>query len=130
MKTMFDSVTHMEAALTFHRDRHSVLAGNVANLDTPGYKPLDLERKPEAMSFADTLAKTNAAHIDAVDGASLAGELKFADGDTTNPSADGNQVNLEREMAKVAANRVRYSANSELVSRTLADLKYAAGDGT
>jgi flagellar basal-body rod protein FlgB len=133
MKTMFDSITHMEAALTFHRDRHSVLAGNLANLDTPGYKPQDLERRPEAMSFADTLARTNAAHIEPSDGdgsGTLAGELKFADGDTANPSADGNQVNLEREMAKVAANRVRYSANSELVSRTLADLKYAAGDGT
>ena len=131
MKTMFDSITHMEAALDFHRDRHSVLAGNLANLDTPGYKPLDLERKPEAMSFAETLAKTNAAHIDpGADAGSMAGELKFADGDTVNPSADGNQVNLEREMAKVAANRIRYSANSELASRTLSDLKYCAGDGT
>ena len=130
MKTLFDSVNTMEAALTFHRDRQAVLAGNIANLDTPGYKPLDLERKPEAMSFAETLAKTNAAHMDASGSGGVAGELKFADGDTANPSADGNQVNLEREMAKVAANRVRYSATSELVSRSLADLKYCAGDGT
>ena len=130
MKTMFDSITHMEAALDFHRDRHAVLAGNLANLDTPGYKPADLERRAQPMSFAETLAKTNAAHIDPVTDGGMAGELKFSDGDSANPSADGNQVNLEREMAKVAANRVRYSANSELVSRTLSDLKYAAGDGT
>ena len=34
----------LQAALTFHRERHTVLAGNIANLDTPGYKPLDLQR--------------------------------------------------------------------------------------
>ena len=41
MKTLFDSINTMEAALTFHRDRQAVLAGNIANLDTPGYKPQD-----------------------------------------------------------------------------------------
>lgn len=130
MKTLFDSVNQMEGALDFHRDRQSVLAGNLANLDTPGYKPLDLERKPDFGSFAETLAKTHAGHMDAGGGSDAShGEVRFADGDAANPSGDGNQVNLEREMAKLSANRVRYETTSELVSRTLAGLKYAAGDG-
>ncbi len=33
-------------------------------------------------------------------------------------------------MAKIDANRTRYAANTELVSRQTAMLKYAAGDGT
>lgn len=131
MKTLFDAVNTMEGALDFHRDRQAVLAGNLANVDTPGYKPLDLERKPDATSFADTLARTHAGHMEAGGGTSsgFAGEVHFADGDNANPSGDGNQVNLEREMAKLQANRVRYETTSELVSRTLAGLKYAAGDG-
>ena len=40
-----DLVDSLQAALTYHRDRHAVLAGNVANLDTPGYRPLDLTRR-------------------------------------------------------------------------------------
>ena len=47
-----------------------------------------------------------------------------------NPSADGNAVDLEREMAKVAANRVRYGTSSELVSRRMALLRYTATDGS
>ena len=36
---------------------------------------------------------------------------------------------LEKELAKIDANRVRYSASTELVSRRLALLRYAASDG-
>jgi flagellar basal body rod protein FlgB len=39
-------------------------------------------------------------------------------------------VQLERELAKIDANRARYSTSAELVSRRLALLRYAAGDGT
>ena len=42
---------------------------------------------------------------------------------------DGNAVQLERELAKIDANRVRYGTSAELVSRRMALLRYAAGDG-
>jgi len=103
-----NSVNTLESALTFHRERHTVLAGNVANLDTPGYRPLDLDRG------ADGGVGRVVQAFD--DGGQLVGP-------------DGNAVSLEREMAKIDANRTRYSTSSELVSRRLALLKYAAGDG-
>jgi flagellar basal body rod protein FlgB len=43
---------------------------------------------------------------------------------------DGNAVSLEREMSKIDANRARYGTSAELVSRRLALMRYAAGDGT
>jgi flagellar basal-body rod protein FlgB len=132
MKTLFDSVSRMQEALTFHRDRHSVLAGNLANLDTPGYRPADLERQPEGIAAADApMARTNPAHLTAEAGgpAGPAGQLKFDDS-SANPSGDGNGVDLEREMAKVAANRVRYATTTELVSRRMALLRYTATDGS
>ena len=36
----------------------------------------------------------------------------------------------ERELSKIDANRARYATAAELVSRRLAMLRYAAGDGT
>jgi flagellar basal-body rod protein FlgB len=119
------TVDALQQALTFHRERHTVLAGNVANLDTPGYRPMDLTRAPAGDAAA--LATTHEGHIatqatpDAVssfdDGGSLQG-------------ADGNAVSLERELAKIDANRTRYATSAELVGRRLALLRYAAGDGT
>lgn len=96
-------------ALTYHRERHSVLASNIANLDTPGFRPLDLVR--QSPDSAPELVET----ID--DGGSLQGP-------------DGNAVSLERELAKMDANRARYATTAELVSRRIALLRYAAGDGT
>lgn len=96
--------------MTYHRERHSVLAGNVANLDTPGYRPLDLIR---------TTSPTGAVTTEIA---------RFDDGGALQ-SPDGNAVALERELSKIDANRTRYTTSSELVSRRIALLRYAAGDG-
>ena len=106
MAVNLNTVDVLQQALTFHRDRHSVLAGNVANLDTPGYRPADISRDEQGQivqSFDD--------------GGALQGQ-------------DGNAVSLERELAKIDANRTRYSTTAELTTRRLALLRYAAGDGT
>jgi flagellar basal-body rod protein FlgB len=136
MKTLFDSVGRMQEALSFHRDRHAVLAGNLANLDTPGYRAADLERKDAdpatfAVEAQAAMARTNPGHMagpaDVTNGP--AGVVKFDDG-AANPNGDGNAVDLEREMAKIAANKIRYATTTELVSRRMALLRYTAGDGT
>jgi flagellar basal-body rod protein FlgB len=128
MKTLFDSVEKMEDAMTFHRDRHSVLAGNLANLDTPGYRPVDLERVAAASPETGVaIARTDDKHLT---GESQPGQTVAFDDGGDNVGADGNAVNLEREMAKVAANKVRYATTGELVSRRLALLRYTATDGS
>jgi len=121
---LFDTVDRLGSAMTFHRERHTVLAGNLANLDTPGYRPLDLERTPD--TSAGELTRTDPAHLDA---SGTAGEVRAFDDGGTLVSPDGNAVSLERELAKVDANRVRYGTSADLVSRRMALLKYAAGDG-
>ena len=44
LSSLFDSSTLpvLEQVVTFTQARHGVLAGNIANLDTPGYKTRDL----------------------------------------------------------------------------------------
>jgi flagellar basal-body rod protein FlgB len=120
---LFGAVDHLTSAMTFHRERHTVIAGNLANLDTPGFRPVDLVRPEAAAAVAPVT--THDGHI-----ASSPTEpaVSFDDGGALQ-GADGNAVSLERELAKVDANRVRYNTSSELVSRRLALLRYAAGDG-
>jgi flagellar basal-body rod protein FlgB len=127
MSSIYLSVDRLERAMTFHRERHAVLAGNVANVDTPGYKPMDLAQV-DAADAPGQLATTDARHL-AGPGETAAGHRSFKDAGALQ-TADGNAVNLERELAKVDANRIRYATSGELVSRRLALLRYAAGDGT
>ena len=44
MSKLFSSVAPLSYALDFHLERHNLLAANLANVDTPRYKPLDLAR--------------------------------------------------------------------------------------
>ena len=127
MRTLFDSVDRLEGAMTFHRERQSVLAGNLANLDTPGYRPLDLERSAPVAAEAGAVARTSAGHLPGGE-LGAAGTVSTFE-DASAEGADGNAVNLERELAKIDANRVRYTTSSELVSRRLALLRYGASDG-
>ena len=127
MKSIFETVDQLQPVLDFHRDRHSVLSGNVANVNTPGYVPFDmtLEHLPPEASI--TLERTAVGHLDSLEKSSD-GRTVFQD-DSISPSGDGNAVNLERELSKIDANRLRYGTTTELISRRLALLRYTAGDG-
>ncbi|HEX3765005.1 MAG TPA: flagellar basal body protein [Kofleriaceae bacterium] len=125
MAVDLSTVDTLQAAMTYHRERHTVLAGNIANLDTPGYRPVDLERR--TAGDPAELAVTHEGHI--ATAATPDVVTSFDDGGRLQ-GGDGNAVSLERELSKIDANRARYSTSAELVSRRLAVLRYAAGDGT
>jgi flagellar basal-body rod protein FlgB len=124
----FSTIDKLGAAMTFHRERHAVLAGNVANVDTPGYRPYDITQAGAASGELELAAPECAAmQPNTEPGAAYA--KTFDDGGNL-AGADGNAVSMERELAKIDANRTRYATSAELVSRRMAMLKYAAGDGS
>ena len=125
MAVDLSTVDTLQAALTYHRERHTVLAGNVANLDTPGFRPADLQRRPADDPGA--MAVTHEGHMAPPGTTDFV--TSFDDGGALQ-GQDGNAVSLERELSKIDANRARYATSAELVSRRLAMLRYAAGDGT
>ncbi len=81
--------------------RQSVLAQNIANADTPGYRPSDLT--PFARELAGqrrlTLARTDAAHGA---GSRLAAMNAGRDRLVAEVTPDGNAVSLDREALRVA----------------------------
>jgi flagellar basal-body rod protein FlgB len=132
MKALFDSINRLEHTMTFHRERQALLTGNVTNVDTPGYRPLDMEMLSEsALEQRGILpmAATSIAHMQASALEPSMSDVNVFDDSNGLVGADGNAVNLERELAKIEANRVRYMTNAELVSRRMAMLRYAASDG-
>jgi flagellar basal-body rod protein FlgB len=117
----------LRTKMQWHQQRQQVLAQNVANADTPHYRPLDLVEPKFQLGAPGPgnvqLARTDPQH--------LAG---FADaGDfPNNPNQyqvrpAGNAVNLEDEMMKIAANQMDYQAATQLYSRSKGLLKTAAG---
>jgi flagellar basal-body rod protein FlgB len=125
---MFDNVFGIhEQALLLHGERLSVLANNIANVDTPNYKARDIDFA-EVLGNTDggatlPITMTNSAHMALTDGGLPAGEVKYR-----NPyqaSLDGNTVEMPVEQAAFAENNVRYQASLNFINGDIADLKYA-----
>ena len=131
MSNMFGAINPLHAALDFHLERHTVLSSNIAHVDTPGYRPADLERV-EPAGFGSVLgvpmAKTAEGHLAGADSASAALHGRVFEDLSGGAGNDGNYVSLDREAAKVAANQLRYDTVSAIVSAELRQLQYAAGD--
>jgi flagellar basal-body rod protein FlgB len=128
---LFSGIVPLNFALDYHIERHNLLASNIANVDTPGFKPKDLARVSDA-SFQQALGvamtRTDPAHLVDARGGSDVGR-PFTDA-TAGGGADGNFVSLDREASKLAANQLRYDVVSVLVSSELKGLLWAANNGT
>ncbi|MBO1324759.1 flagellar basal body protein [Acetobacter sp. TBRC 12305] len=87
-----------ERRMQWLQTRESVLAGNVANADTPGYVAKDIAPFQGVLQSQMTmmLAQTEAGHLPGRSGSAEARKV----GGTSSP--DGNEVTLETELEKVA----------------------------
>jgi flagellar basal-body rod protein FlgB len=117
----------LRTRMQWHQERQRVLADNVANSDTPDFRPRDLvePRFDLAMAAAPTimLARTEPGHqIGAEDGTSFA---RTTSGFQIRPA--GNAVSLEDEMMKIADNQMNFQTVSELYSKGLGLIKLAVG---
>ncbi|MBP7149146.1 MAG: flagellar biosynthesis protein FlgB [Acidobacteria bacterium] len=108
-------LNQLEHALDTMSRRQSVVASNVANIDTPGYRTRD-------MDFDKALAAAMDGRADGV--AARARELRGLP-----VRNDGNNVNLDREMMALGEIRGRYEAATTLLRYRLRQLRSAISDG-
>jgi flagellar basal-body rod protein FlgB len=119
----------LRTRMQWHQERQRLLAENVANADTPSFRPHDLAPLQFDRSFPQvaslSLARTEPGHIASSEGASGQFAMSRSGGYQVRPS--GNAVNLEDEMIKVAANQMDYQAATTLYTKSLGLLKTALG---
>ena len=117
----------LRTRMQWHQERQKVLADNVANADTPNFRPRDLaELKFDSFGPkvpGAPLARTNLSHQAAAEG-----ESSFARTDSgfaIRPA--GNAVTLEDEMMKVANNQMDFQMATQLYTHGLSLIKTAVG---
>jgi flagellar basal-body rod protein FlgB len=119
-------------ALDYHLERQNVLASNVAHVDTPGYRPNDIERIDRGEFsgvLSSALRRTDPRHIAGAGGLDAAETGRVFQDLSAGVGNDGNYVSIDREAAKLAANQLRYDTVSAIVSAELRQLVFAANDG-
>ncbi|WP_305074295.1 flagellar basal body rod protein FlgB [Propionivibrio sp.] len=118
-----NALSFQQTALGMRAYRQQVLAGNIANADTPNYKARDFD-------FAAALNEAVAGRgegglaVDRTDSAHLAGtvsngpvSLKYRT--PVQSSADGNTVEMDVERAEFSENAIRYEAGITFITHQL-----------
>lgn len=110
-------VSGMDAEIGFMRDalklreyRQQVLAGNIANADTPNYKAVDIDfamalRNAEKAQ-AVALNITSPRHLQGAQDNPLGAQTLYRA--AVQPSIDGNTVDMDVERAQFADNAIHY----------------------
>jgi flagellar basal-body rod protein FlgB len=123
------SVAPFHRSLDYHSNRHNVLASNIANANTPGFRPKELLRaESEGIKGTLPVTRTEPEHFRTA-GLGAVHDLVVTPEESTLGGLDGNNVSLEREMSKLEANDLRFQGAAKLVAKHLGMLRYAANDG-
>ena len=113
-----DALDFHTQALTLRSERQRLIAGNIANADTPGYQARDFD-------FAATLraARGDAATGDGIarnvmsSGGQLAPVLRYVQPKQTN--LDSNTVDMDRERGNFMDNALKYDATLRFINGTV-----------
>ena len=110
-------------AMQLRSQRNEVLATNIANADTPGYKARDLDFNAVLRQTAgggDSLRVTHTRHMLA--NGAAPGQAPMLYRVPTQPAQDGNTVDVQQEQAAFAENAVRYQASLEFLNSRIRGL--------
>ncbi|WP_423461147.1 flagellar basal body rod protein FlgB [Ottowia sp. VDI28] len=117
-------------ALLLRGQRQALLASNIANADTPGYRAQDIDFKEALRSATEPtmkLSSTSTAHLPTTE--TPQSTLAFARyALSAQPSLDGNTVDMDRERASFAQNSILYQFAVSNLDDEYKEFKMASSD--
>lgn len=131
---LFDkTITMLGGALDLRAARQKLLASNIANIETPGYKAVDikfedeLKRSESSVATGEGLISTNQAHFSTVSNGTA--EPRVIVRETDAGTYDQNSVGVEGEMVKLSENALMYQVASRMLRSKFATLMTAIKEG-
>ncbi|MCW8944285.1 MAG: flagellar basal body rod protein FlgB [Sedimenticola sp.] len=113
-------------SLQLHAKRAEVLAGNIANADTPGYKARDFDFREvlrQEQSQTVTVRTTHQNHIPLDNGIVSPSEMAYRI--PSQPSLDGNTVDSQLEHTAYAENAIQYQTSLRFLNGSISSIKKA-----
>lgn len=112
--------------------RHNLIAGNIANMDTIGYHPRDLDfqktlERAMGDKEPDYVNKTHPGHL-----SPLGEEGSFPMNGQDSEEVDIyhlDSVNIDREMVNLMENNIKYKSTTEMLLRRMTILNYSIDEG-
>ena len=120
----------LTTALNFREMRQELISSNIANANTPGFKAkkIDFEEALARALDVDGNMHMNAGdgrHHDVGNGGFNNLEPEIYDDPNGVVSENGNTVDVESEMARMAENKLMYDTLVQLINKKMGIMKYA-----
>lgn len=131
--SLFDrTIDVLGSALDLRAARHKLLASNIANQETPGYRAVDIRfedemKKNGGQEGGMALQRTSPAHILFVKGGPAS--PMAVDRATDAEGYDRNSVGIDSEMVKIADNSLMYNVASKMLRSKFSTLMTAIREG-
>lgn len=117
MSIRFDETLGIhERALSLHMQRSEILASNLANEDTPGFKARDID-------FAAEMQRQDSSSVLLASNSTARPDLKYRI--PNQPSQDGNSVELSTEQAEFSRNAMDFQTSLTFLTMKFRGLKQA-----
>jgi flagellar basal-body rod protein FlgB len=122
----------LHKALGVYTSRQKVIAGNIANISTPGYQRRDVEFEThfnDALTLGGTRplegGVTQPGHIpiNASDPSQIEARVVTPTDETDKLASGVNNVDIDLEMSELAENQIRFKYASRLISDTFKTLR-------
>ncbi len=134
MRTLFTSqIGLVGRVLDMQLQRQNVITGNLANIETPNYKPRELEFEKElqaamGLDVRGRMSVTQQGHMPAAFNPETFGpewEKQFK----PRQIHGEDRVNLDKEMAKLAKVNLQYSALTQVMTKSFEGINNVIMDG-
>jgi flagellar basal-body rod protein FlgB len=135
-QSLFDgTIAALQKTLDTGSLRHKVLTSNIANIDTPNYKAFEVVMEDELNKNNRSagpieLVRTSSRHLSGRHSSSNPIKIKPVDSSGNNFRADGNTVDLDRTMGKLAENTILYRSAAQIIKKKFQGLINAIQGGS
>lgn len=136
--SFLNSINNLEKSLNASSLRQKTITNNIANVDTPGYKTMDISfdeiLTKEKSKYTNTSSlsfqgyRTDPRHF-SIGSSSDQAVPKLEVEDRTSLLNNENNVDIDYEMAKLAENNIWYSSLTEVINKEFSILRYAINGG-
>ncbi|HPQ67817.1 MAG TPA: flagellar basal body rod protein FlgB [bacterium] len=115
------AIASLQRSLDVQTLRSELVAANLANVDTPGYKARDVDftkvlaTEEKRLGGSLSMETSDPRHLSAGDGGSI--PIEVQEDDESNMRVDGNTVDQDKELQKLAEIQLLYEASITAITR-------------
>ncbi|GFI19308.1 MAG: flagellar basal body rod protein FlgB [Lachnospiraceae bacterium] len=119
---VFNYVNVLNKAADAAWQRNDILANNIANVDTPGYKRQDIDFQSQfRRALGNSRYETVDAKVAHVSGTELQARV-YTDAANFSYRLDGNNVDVDSEGTELASNQIWYNGLKECINGEFSSL--------